>query len=168
MIGRLVALGVTALVISCSTQSCLVQKPSLGNSATGSRKLVAEMDRGWAHYEVYRSGDKPKSGTPITLSIRVFDKGGESPLRKISSSLQQYNEFYEYLLNRARYDLLLVQGQDAYYPTAFIFENGYRALPFETIVVTYTPLKLKRTRNHPLRLLYLDKVFSHDTLSCLL
>lgn len=144
-----------------------------GQTLAGTEKYqVGGIELSGLSYKVFvlpgqpdQSGIKHKSdGQNLILSITVTNREDNiSPLRKISGNLDQYNTYYEYLLNRCKENLVLRNGSELFYPVYYSFENNYNAFPFETINVGY---RLKRTRKEKaLTLQYTDLVFAHDTLN---
>jgi len=162
-------LGALATSFGCSS-------PRRTTRAWVSQKtLIKEREKGVFRYKVYimpnqnqaktRAFSK-KSKVPLVLSIRVINKdGGVSPLRGICQDLRQYSILYEYLLNAAKNDFVLLNGNEFEYPIYYSFENNYNAFPFETINIGYSgSVNPSATQLKKLRLLYMDKIFSHDTL----
>jgi hypothetical protein len=104
------------------------------------------------------------SSRNLIFSITVTNTlDNTSPLRKISGDLDQYNTYYEYLLNRCKENLVLKNGNELAYPVYYSFENNYNAFPFETINVGYRLKPLHK--NNALTLQFTDLVFAHDTLN---
>ncbi len=145
-------------------------------NAGNAKLLLGNYTRGWVKYNIYILTNeawqkKPlKNKKQIILSIRIINaEDNISPLRRQGRSLEQYNVLYEYLLNQAKNDLVLISGNSIAYPVYYSFENNYNAVPFETINVGYDISSMahkSKKRGVSMRLLYMDKIFSHDTLSC--
>ena len=147
--------------------SCTTTRP-----VTTTSELVGTANREWLTYQVYRLPTE-KSNQPVDkklathmYSIRVVNTGDNtSPLRKLSNDLAEYNTYYEYLLNGCKDDISL-SGNSGFtaYPVYYAFENNYNAFPFETINVGYTISK-KQSREKNMRLVFVDRLFAHDTIS---
>jgi hypothetical protein len=137
--------------------------------------LVAEQNTDWLKYKIYvlpadtNRERARKTKENLVLSIMVINmKDNASPLRKLCTSLDDYNQYYEYLLNGCKNDIVIHAGKRELYPVYYAFENNYDAFPFETINVGFEyDLKkngLSSLKN--LQLVYTDKIFSHGTVSC--
>jgi hypothetical protein len=164
------------LLLSLSASSCMVHKKTEQIPLVQIKTLVYEFDKGWLKYKIFQmpdtaAGAKSKKHMvlqPIMFSIRIINmQDGSSPLRRLCSNLEEYNEYYEYLLNQAKNDIVILNGNEIEYPVYYSFENSYNVFPFETINVGYSRERLKHGDHAKnLRLLYQDKIFSHDTLMC--
>lgn len=141
-------------------------------TATQGPQMVSELTRDWLRFNVYtipqsltQQHHSRKSGTSqIIFSIRITNmKDNASPLRKICGDLEQYNTYYEYLLNQCKDQLSLQSGNEIAYPVYYAFENNYNSFPFETINVGYR-FKARRDGLENARLVFIDRVFTHDTL----
>jgi hypothetical protein len=171
---RLVAIGLLVCFGSCHTQRQFSNTPLVA-----SKTLLATCDKGWLRYKIYqlpidkqttKKSKQSKNSHPLVFSIMIINQeNGDSPLRRICGSLEQYNALYEYLLNQAKNDLALVSGTNVLYPSYCSFENNYNAFPFETLNVGFSADALARykvRKSVPVRLLYMDRVFAHDTVTC--
>lgn len=138
------------------------------------KTLIAEYANGWLHYKVYllpgsSAGLTGKQKENLTLSIMVVNiKDNTSPLRKRCTSLDEYNHYYEYLLNSCKDDIVVRDGKKELYPVYYAFENNYDAFPFETINIgfEYDLRKKGLSSLHKLQLIYTDKVFSQAVVNC--
>lgn len=153
-----------SVIIGCTSNKQLAH-------VGGEKTLLTEDSAGWLKYKVYllpTNAEKSGQTDYMQLSIMVINMADNtSPLRRICTNLDNYNTYYEYLLNRCKDDLnLLVQGT-ILYPISYSFENNYNAFPFETINVGYKyDLRNKRNRHiKDLKLRYADRVFAHDTIT---
>jgi hypothetical protein len=133
------------------------------------KRLISEYEKGWLKYKVFLlpadENDQRYAGKNeiIRLSIMVVNiKDNTSPLRKLCSNLDQYNIYYEYLLNSCKNELSLQSAKHVAYPVSYSFENNYDAFPFETINVGY---RIGRSKKESYKLVYVDRVFSQDTLT---
>lgn len=155
------------------------QKLADRKPASDQKTMIGEINRGWLRYQIYlipasdliaSNSQRTKQGRgSLQFSIRIINmETSTSPLRRLCTGLDDYNLFYEYLLNGAKNDLLLVSGTDVSYPVSYSFENNYNAFPFEIINVGYSSevSGKKRRRSDAMTLLFVDKIFSHDTLFC--
>lgn len=156
----------------------LVLIPLLLYSCSNSKQTVAdnnsspvyELHKDWLTYRVSlipqaAGAENNRKTTNLTLSIRIINrKSNVSPLRGICTNLEDYNTYYEYLLNRCKDDISLVYDGKIAYPVYYAFENNYNSFPFETINVGY---RFSPGRRGPkeMKLVFLDKIFSHDTLA---
>lgn len=156
--------------------SCSLHKK--GVTSETDTTLIGEFDRGWLKYKFYSQPvekslitstkkRKKDSGSEMLFSIKIVNmQDATSPLRKLSTNLDQYNVLYEYLLNQIKNDLTLHVGDKTLFPVYYAFENNYNVVPFETINVGYKSSDLKRRKKISTSLIYADKVFLHDTISC--
>lgn len=150
-------------VVSCKTGKTATIQPQ-------TKILIGERNKGWLRYEVYLlPADVPPgkhSSENMMLSIRVVNTyDNTSPLRKLSTSLDDYNQYYEYLLNHTKDDITMYANGALLYPVAYSFENNYNAFPFETINVGYKLSTRGKSAVKGLRLTYDDKVFARDTVN---
>lgn len=129
---------------------------------------LADYTRDWLRYRVYLqpatevTAQKDQSRA-LKLSIRVINiKDNSSPLRRLCSNLDEYNFYYEYLLNSAKEEIYLQGKNGIKYPVFYAFENNYNAFPFETINLGYTFSGREQLKDY--RLIYIDRVFAKDTL----
>lgn len=151
---------------------CSTSKPTAFRPVR-EKTLIGETEKGWLKYKFYlmpadnvASKVKGKSKN-VVFSIQVINmQDATSPLRKLCSNLDDYNIYYEYLLNQTKNDLTLTSGKSISYPVYYAFENNYNAFPFETINVGYSLDKGGRSRKTTKSLLYVDKIFAHDTIRC--
>ena len=170
-LGRLFITLATGLFLS----GCAMNRTATQGGWVAKKTLIRECDKGWLQYKVYVMpprdsmvvvGHKRKQKVPLVMSIMIINtQTGASPLRAISGNLEEYNTYYEYLLNQAKNDFILFKGTSPEYPVYYAFENNYNVFPFETINIGYPGSvrpSLKELKK--MNLLYLDKVFSHDTL----
>lgn len=130
--------------------------------------LVDERSKGWLKYQVYLLPEDiaGKEQDKMMLSIRVINmENNTSPLRRLCTSLDDYNEYYEYLLNHCKEDITVSAGGALLYPVSYSFENNYNAFPFETINVGYRYKAGKEKYKGGVALTYNDKVFAHDTIN---
>ena len=156
--------------------ACNTPKHVSNLSVKAEKTLIASRTKGWLKYNIYQMPldsqalRSHKRNRPLIFSIRIINMENDvSPLRRISSSLKQYDVFYEYLLNQTKNDLALVSGTTVVYPSYYSFENSYNVFPFETVNVGFSAeviAQSKFKKSEPVRLLYADKVFAHDTLTC--
>lgn len=157
------------LISSILMTSCTTNKKTV--SVNNDKVLLTERSAGWLKYKVYllpATEMSRKGANNMMLSIQVINmQDNTSPLRKICADLDQYNTYYEYLLNRCKEDLLLYWKGEILYPVSYSFENNYNAFPFETINVGYKyDLNKKRNkRMKDLKLAYTDRVFAQDTIT---
>ena len=133
-------------------------------------QLLGEFSRGWLKYQFYQQGSNGKyhagQKDKMRFTVRIINMAdGTSPLRRLARNIDQYNVYYEYLLNETKNDLTLVYGDRVLYPVYYAFENNYNAFPFETINVGYQPIG-KKIKGASAYLQYADKVFAHDTINC--
>jgi len=138
------------------------------------KTLIAEYANDWLRYWVYLlPGDNSelagKQKENLRLSIMVVNmKDNTSPLRKRCTNLDEYNQYYEYLLNSCKNDIVVRDGKKELYPVYYAFENNYDAFPFETINIgfEYDLRKKGLSSLHKLQLIYTDKVFSQAVINC--
>jgi len=135
------------------------------------RKLLSSCERPGLRYELYRlpadsvmdyrhSSDVPY----FKFSIRIVNTADNaSPLRRLCHNLEEYNTYYEYLLNRAVNDLQLIACGTIMYPVSYSFENNYNAFPFETVNAGYR-FSNRSGKCRELELRYTDRVFAQDTI----
>jgi len=151
---------VLLLISGLQLQACHTTHHSVQTTAKD-KVLISELRTDWLQYKVFRIPENEKKSNLVRLSIRVVNtKDNTSPLRKMSTDLEQYNIRYEYLLNSAKNELYLEDAKGITYPVSYSFENNYNAFPFETINVGYQVGHLKKGT----RLVYVDRVFAQDTL----
>jgi len=127
---------------------------------------VATTTRPGLQYNLYLLPADSVSVPYTRFSIRVLSTTDNfSPLRRLCRNLQEYNTYYEYLLNGAAQDLLLVDRGQILYPVSYSFENNYNAFPFETINVGYRyGRQPRRPKKRDLKMIYTDRVFAQDTI----
>lgn len=152
-------------LIMLAGASCKVGKPA--SAKQNDKILVSERSKGWLRYEVYLLPVETKRNDEnVMLSIRIVNTyDNNSPLRKLCTSLDDYNQYYEYLLNHTKEDITMTAKGTLLYPVAYSFENNYNAFPFETINVGYRFATTKNAHAKALVLTYDDKVFGRDTVN---
>jgi len=141
-------------------------------SVAQDREALAQYSRPGLQYNLYLLPEdsataRGKKAAPYArFSIRVINTADNaSPLRRLCHNLDEYNTYYEYLLNRALNDLQLIDNGAILYPVSYSFENNYNAFPFETINVGYRiDLRQARKKKHALKMVYADRVFAQDTI----
>lgn len=166
-------MGVLCIVSAILTGGCMSHK-QMSSSGNADNILLGEYRKGWIKYQVYQMPLETSTQSParkkietVKLSIRVINtEDGTSPLRKRCGSLEEYNTYYEYLLNGAKEDIVLLQASKVFYPVFYAFENNYNVVPYETINVGYVKKRARRKNAEHAQLLFNDKVFSGDTLVC--
>jgi hypothetical protein len=160
------------MVLLCTgIMSCSGPRKTASNRNT-TKVLLAENTRPGLRYELYllpadSTAQRSKQQVPYArLSLRIVNTADNaSPLRRICRNLDEYNTYYEYLLNGAPGDLQFIDGKETFYPVSYSFENNYNAFPFETINAGFRyDFRRSRRKNAPLQLLYADRVFARDTL----
>ena len=154
---------VIAMVALSLLTGCHATKTITGTGKT-EKVLLGEFTRDWLKYRLYLMPEKSGQmghNKVMQLSIMVENMmDNASPLRKLCTNLDDYNTYYEYLLNGAKNEIYLQSAKSISYPISYSFENNYNVFPFETINVGYrTPDRKKGTQ-----LVYIDRVFSRDTL----
>ncbi len=147
-----------------SVCSCSETKTVAGNKR--SNVLIGEYSRDWLKYKIFLLPEQPGTSRAknrsLALNIRVINiMDNVSPLRKRSGNLDEYNTYYEYLLNGCKNEIYLNAGGRISYPVSYSYENNYNAFPFESINVGYTISKRKKKYE----LVYIDRVFSQDTVT---
>ncbi len=163
MITYIFRMGLFLLIVILS--ACSEYHPFIGKS-TDAPLLIGEAHKGWIKYQIYAVPTDNYISTNHNytshLVIRIIntDKDGASPLRRICSNLDDYNSRYEYLLNRAKDDIVLMTSKKVLYPVYYAFENNYNVLPFETINVGYTITEKRPTQYE---LMFTDRIFAQDT-----
>ncbi|XZF15210.1 hypothetical protein ACTHGU_03665 [Chitinophagaceae bacterium MMS25-I14] len=141
------------------------------SAVAGNKVLLGERSKGWLKYQVYllpNDSARKVANNPdyMRLSIMVINmENNTSPLRRLCTSLDDYNGYYEYLLNHCKEDITVSAGGALLYPVSYSFENNYNAFPFETINVGYRYGIRKKKHSTDVLLTYNDKVFSHDTIN---
>lgn len=130
---------------------------------------LADYTHDWLRYKIYllpedeAVGRKQKVRAGVKLSIRVINMhDNSSPLRRLCGDLQDYNTYYEYLLNGAKEEIYLQGKQGLKYPVYYAFENNYNAFPFETINLGYAFSGREQLKDY--QLVFIDRVFSKDTI----
>ena len=130
---------------------------------------IAEFSKDWLQYKVYQMNDLNRKGASkreqaLKLSVRIINmKDNTSPLRALCSNLDDYNIYYEHLLNGAKNELYLLTRDQIIFPVYYSFENNYNAFPFETINVGYVLPKATR-KNNATTLVFVDRIFSKDSI----
>lgn len=163
------------LLSSLILSACTMQrKTSAGTtSPTQQKQLMGEQTRGWLQYRFFLHSASPcvsvehQKGIELVMSIVVVNKyDATSPLRKVCSSLEDYNTRYEYLLNDARNDIAIEWAGHVYHPVYYAFENNYNTMPFETINIGFrTDRKFGRKHGTPM-LRFANMAMGSDTVSC--
>jgi hypothetical protein len=156
----------------CVFSACNTHK-QIAATVVREKTLIGEQSAGWLKYKIYMlPGDTSRNGKQkdnLVLSIMIINmQDNTSPLRKLCANLDDYNQYYEYLLNSCKNDIVLQAGNKRLYPVYYAFENNYDAFPFETINVGFESDRTNKGLNHLKNpeLIYADKVFSHDTITC--
>lgn len=157
------------LLVFIIVSACSGSKKTI---VTADKILVSEFERDWLKFRVFllpqsqsdvHNSKKEHGQKNMVFSIMIINmKDNASPLRKICGNLDEYNTYYEYLLNRCKENISLQQNGEIAYPVYYSFENNYNSFPFETINVGYR-FKEKRRTNVP-ELVFDDKIFSHTIL----
>jgi hypothetical protein len=133
---------------------------------------IAEYSKGDLKYKLYqmpndlsdKKSKNKKKLRSVKLSLMIINmKDNSSPLRRLCTDINQYNIYYEYLLNTAKNELYLRTADKINYPVYYSFENNYNAFPFETINVGYA-LEHFDKKHTETTLVFVDRVFSKDTL----
>jgi hypothetical protein len=161
--------GCLLILLLLNLYSCTGSRKHAYNTITA-KKQLATCVRPGLQYELYQlppdTASLAKAGPYTKFSIRVINTDDNaSPLRRLCRNLDEYNTYYEYLLNGAPEDLQLIDNGTVLYPVSYSFENNYNVFPFETINVgyRYAPKKHKR-RSGELKMIYTDRVFARDTI----
>jgi hypothetical protein len=126
--------------------------------------LIDEVDKGWLRFSLYAIKDTLANRSQDMLySIRVINiSDNNSPLRKISKNLDEYNTAYAYLLTQAKNDFVLYSNNSVFYPSYYAIENHYNSFPFETINIGYSIKKEKKKGDRLIA--FIDRVFTQDTI----
>lgn len=156
------------VLLSCMFASCgFVKKQTVSSSVAPSQKLIAQVKKDWINYQLYQLSDTTVQQQRSRLfAIRIVNTADNySPLRKLSSNLEAYNTMYAYLLNQAKYDLLLQSDKGKQYACSYYaFENNYNAFPFDAMTIGFTIEGKKRYRHAQQQIQYIDHVFTQDTI----
>jgi hypothetical protein len=151
--------GCMALLGSCAPARKALDVPSAPTE-------LADHTQGWLRYKVYRqpaAADRHHRDRALKLSIRVINmEDNSSPLRRLCGDLQDYNTYYEYLLNGAKNEIYLEGKKGIKYPVFYAFENNYNAFPFETFNLGYTFSGREKLEDY--NLVFIDRVFAKDTI----
>lgn len=70
----------------------------------------------------------------VELSVADFN---QSPLRYQLTSLEEYQQRQDYMLNYAPRDFVLIAGADTLHPASYWFENNQNLTPQETVVLAF-------------------------------
>lgn len=70
----------------------------------------------------------------VTLSVADFN---QSPLRYQLTSMEEYQQRQDYMLNYASRDFVLLAGTDTLHPASYWFENNQNLVPSETVVLAF-------------------------------
>ena len=96
----------------------------------------------------------------FNISFKRADNG-TSPMRYNISSIEEYNQRLNYLLNEAKNDLKLVYDTTILTPVSYVFENNYNLTPQETIIVGFYLPHGEERPNKKMQLSYDDRVFKN-------
>jgi hypothetical protein len=170
MMFRMVRLQLMLVFLTGIGMAACSVKHTTSNVAVREDKIqIAEFSKDWLQYKVYQMNDVNKKRTSkkeqtLKLCVRIINmRDNVSPLRSLCSNLDEYNSYYEHLLNGAKNELFLLTGNQISFPVYYSFENNYNTFPFETINVGYALPKASKKSNKT-TLVFVDRIFSKDSI----
>lgn len=112
-------------------------------------------------FEIKKRSQNMRGTAWFNISFKRTD-GAVSPLRYQLAAKEEYDKRYNYFLNEAHNDLVLVYNRkDTLHPMSYTFENNFNLTPQETMVVGFELPAGVPYAEKEMQLSYIDQVFKN-------
>lgn len=96
----------------------------------------------------------------FNIKISRSDKS-ISPLKYQVTSVEQYEQRYQYMMSQAAADITMQYGSSTLHPISYAFETNYNLTPEETLVVGFALPEGITYPEQDFQLIYRDKIFNN-------
>ncbi len=96
----------------------------------------------------------------FNIKISRSDKS-ISPLKYQVTSVEQYEQRYQYMMSEAASDITMLYGANTLHPISYAFETNYNLTPEETLVVGFALPDGIKYPEQDFQLTYRDKIFNN-------